>query len=66
MGSVGTGNYLWCADTNQYAFFKHDPDTGEIVERVQLADDDPIPHGMSIRTASCGTATTSASSAGWR
>ena len=43
------GGDLWCADTNQNAFFKHDPGTGEIVERIQLGDEDPVPHGMSIR-----------------
>jgi hypothetical protein len=43
------GKYLWCADSNLNAFFKHDPDTGEIVEKIQLADSDPLPHGMSIR-----------------
>jgi hypothetical protein len=42
------GRYLWCADSNLNAFFKHDPETGEIVERIQLADSDPLPHGMSI------------------
>ena len=43
------GDYLWCTDTNLNAFFKHDPDSGEIVERIQLADEDPLPHGMTIR-----------------
>jgi streptogramin lyase len=42
------GRYLWCADSNLNAFFKHDPETGEIVEKIQLADSDPLPHGMSI------------------
>src|SRR5260370_29416448 len=42
------GKYLWCADSNLNAFFKHDPETGEIVEKIQLADSDPLPHGMSI------------------
>jgi len=27
---------------------KHDPDTGAIVEKIQLADSDPLPHGMTI------------------
>ena len=43
------GDYLWCTDTNRNAFFKHDPNSGEIVEKIQLADDDPLPHGMTIR-----------------
>ncbi len=40
--------WLWCTDSNMNAFFKHDPTTGEIVEKIQLADSDPLPHGMSI------------------
>ena len=42
------GRWLWCTDSNLNAFFKHDPATGEIVEKIQLADSDPLPHGMSI------------------
>ena len=43
------GRYLWVTDSNLNAFFKHDPETGEIVEKIQLADSDPLPHGMTIR-----------------
>ena len=39
------GDYLWCADSNLNAFFKHDPKTGEMLEKIQLADSDPLPHG---------------------
>jgi hypothetical protein len=42
------GKYLWVTDSNLNAFFKHDPDTGEILEKIQLADSDPLPHGMTI------------------
>ncbi len=42
------GRYLWATDSNLNAFFKHDPETGEMVERIQLADSDPLPHGMTI------------------
>jgi streptogramin lyase len=42
------GRYLWVTDSNLNAFFKHDPDTGEMIERIQLADSDPLPHGMTI------------------
>ena len=42
------GSHLWCTDSNQNAFFKHDTGSGEIVEKIQLADSDPLPHGMSI------------------
>lgn len=47
-GIAWEGRYLWCTDSNLNAFFKHDPATGEIVEKIQLADSDPLPHGMSI------------------
>lgn len=42
------GRYLWVTDSNLNAFFKHDPDTGEIVEKIQLAESDALPHGMTI------------------
>ena len=42
------GKYLWCADSNLNAFFKHDPASGEILAKIQLADTDPLPHGMTI------------------
>jgi sugar lactone lactonase YvrE len=43
------GKYLWVTDSNLNAFHKHDPQTGEIVEKIELADSDPLPHGMTIR-----------------
>ena len=43
------GRWLWCTDSNLNAFFKHDPDSGEIIQKIQLGDSDPLPHGMSIR-----------------
>ena len=42
------GKYLWVTDSNLNAFFKHDPATGEVLEKIQLADSDPLPHGMTI------------------
>ena len=42
------GKYLWVTDSNLNAFFKHDPETGAMVEKIQLADNDPLPHGMTI------------------
>ena len=47
-GIAWEGKYLWCTDSNLNAFFKHDPDTGAILEKIQLKDTDPLPHGMSI------------------
>jgi hypothetical protein len=42
------GKYLWATDSNLNAFFKHDPETGQMVEKIQLAETDPLPHGMTI------------------
>jgi hypothetical protein len=42
------GDWLWCVDSNLNAMFKHDTHSGKWVERIQLADSDPLPHGMSI------------------
>ena len=41
--------YLWVTDSNLNAFHKHDPLTGEIVEKIVLGESDPLPHGMTIR-----------------
>lgn len=43
------GKHLWCADSNLNAFFRHDMETGRVLEKIQLADKDPLPHGMTIR-----------------
>jgi streptogramin lyase len=48
-GLAWEGRYLWHGDSDYKAFFKFDTDTGEIVEKIQLAPDDPLPHGMTIR-----------------
>lgn len=47
-GLAWEGRYLWHGDSDYKAFFKFDPDTAEIVEKIQLADDDPLPHGLTI------------------
>jgi hypothetical protein len=42
------GDWLWCVDSNLNALVKHDTRTGKWSERIQLADSDPLPHGMTI------------------
>jgi len=42
------GKYLWVTDSNLNAFFKHDPESGEMLEKIQLLDTDPLPHGMTV------------------
>jgi sugar lactone lactonase YvrE len=47
-GIAWEGRFLWVTDSNLNAFHKHDPETGRVLEKIQLADTDPLPHGMSI------------------
>lgn len=42
------GRSLWVTDSNLNAFFCHNVDSGAIEEMIQLADEDPLPHGMSM------------------
>lgn len=42
------GKWLWCAESNENAFFRFDPQTGEASAKIQLADSDPLPHGMTV------------------
>jgi hypothetical protein len=42
------GDWLWCADSNDNAFYKYDTRSGEVVGKIQLGDRDPLPHGMTI------------------
>jgi len=42
---------LWVADTNWRAFFRHDRKTGEIVEKIQLTESDPLIHGVTVHAA---------------
>jgi streptogramin lyase len=39
---------LWVADTNWRAVFRHDRKTGEIVEKIQLTEKDPLIHGVTV------------------
>jgi streptogramin lyase len=39
---------LWIADTNWRAFFRHDRKTGEIMEKIQLTEKDPLIHGATV------------------
>jgi sugar lactone lactonase YvrE len=43
------GDTLWVADTNLKAFFRHDLKTGDIKEKIQLTDKDPVIHGATIK-----------------
>ncbi|MES1257011.1 MAG: hypothetical protein ABUS51_01220 [Acidobacteriota bacterium] len=39
---------LWIADSNWRAFFRHDRRTGEIMEKIQLTEKDPLIHGVTV------------------
>ena len=47
-GLAFDGRYLWHGDSNLAAFFKYDIESGSIVEKIQLADSDPVAHGLTI------------------
>jgi sugar lactone lactonase YvrE len=47
-GLAWEGSYLWHNDGDLNAFFKFDVDSGRIVETIQLADSDPLSHGLTI------------------
>ena len=42
------GRWLWCAESNDNAFYRFDPETGKFDAKIQLADSDPLPHGMTV------------------
>jgi hypothetical protein len=42
------GDWLWCTESNDNAFYKFNTETGQYVEKIQLTDNDPLPHGMTI------------------
>lgn len=42
------GDSLWISDSNWRAFFRHDRKTGDIVEKIQLTDKDPLIHGVTV------------------
>ncbi len=43
------GKWLWCTESNDNAFYRFDPASGKADAKIQLADTDPLPHGMTIR-----------------
>ena len=47
-GLAWEGPYLWHGDGDLNAFMKFDLTTGQIVEKIQLADSDPLAHGLTI------------------
>ena len=47
-GLAWEGRFLWHNDGDLNAFFKFDVDSGRIVETIQLADTDPLSHGLTI------------------
>lgn len=47
-GLAWEGRYLWHGDGDLNAFYKFDLDSGQIVEKIQLADTDPLAHGLTI------------------
>lgn len=40
---------LWCVETGDRAIYKLDPADGKLLAKIQIAAQDPEPHGMTIR-----------------
>ena len=40
--------YLWCVESNDRAIYKMDPSSGELLAKIQLPEEDPEPHGMTV------------------
>lgn len=41
--------YLWCVESNDRAIYKMDPKSGELLAKIELHEQDPCPHGMTMR-----------------
>ena len=40
---------LWCVETSERAIYKMDPKDGKLLAKIQLSEQDPEPHGMTLR-----------------
>ncbi|MBL40911.1 MAG: hypothetical protein CL761_06315 [Chloroflexi bacterium] len=40
---------IWCAHTSTKKIIKYDITNGSVINEIQLEEDDPFPHGMSIK-----------------
>ena len=41
--------FIWCVESNHRAIYKMNPKDGTLLHKIQLRQDDPEPHGMSMR-----------------
>jgi streptogramin lyase len=48
-GLAWVDGYLWCAMTAENAIYKMDSKNGRLLAKIQLAKDDPQPHGLTAR-----------------
>lgn len=47
-GLAWQGGDLWCVETNHRAFYRLDAKTGATLDKIELSDAAPEPHGMTI------------------
>jgi sugar lactone lactonase YvrE len=40
---------LWCVETSERAIYKMDPRDGKLLAKIQLSEQDPEPHGMTVK-----------------
>ncbi len=48
-GIAWDNGFLWCVESNHRAIYKMDPKSGELLAKVLLREDDPEPHGMTMK-----------------
>ena len=48
-GMAWDQGYLWCVESNDCAIYKMDSDNGELLAKIQLRQEDPELHGMTMR-----------------
>ena len=46
--SRGEGSDLWCVETSQRAIYRLNAANGAIREKIEIPEDDPEPHGMTM------------------
>ena len=48
-GIAWDNGFLWCVESNHRAIYKMDPRSGELLAKILLREDDPEPHGMTMK-----------------
>jgi streptogramin lyase len=47
-GIAWNGDDLWCVETNHRAIYRLDPQSGDILAKIDIPEPEPEPHGMTL------------------